>query len=754
MRFNLLSLGMLLTAGAMLQGCSTEEIEVPAQELYARDFIKTFGVIDPKQDWTAAQKSSVTVKTSTPTRVKVIAEFNGKQYLFADYSEVSGSQKLVFDLPKGVSDITVRANGRDVKTTIGATVDLASSGSRAFVENDIVEATPGEYMKFHPDVIKKYVSSTIDETSPNGYVGEVPEEVQNINNPALVENFWMVSQGPFVTYPIYWQSNLCHEVGVYYIPEGIGLDDGVHVPFHRNKFFNGGCDDLQVASRYIEGQEYYLTSGYIYFNADKEPLLNEDGSYQQNGSSINVNDYKVGDTYNDKIISKIEYGEIVDGNNDIWDNDTQTFNRYRQELKYYYKTEEDFGDWSNVNAQTSGMDGAYFRSQAYTIRVPEGYRFCFYIDVYEQNVVAEESQEENLQYLEGHRFLRRVYSSATMNEHVGRIPHVQTEDPDRLHSWAVHHVAEVNGQPYTYWSFEDWGGRDNDNKTVDPSQAIDLNDLVWVIASDYPPEKPYIPPTVEEKDPGASPEPFTWIVACEDLGGTYDYDFNDVVFGVQYIPGDANKRVYVTGLAAGGTLPVHLYYDGVELTGAGDLDQKVESEGAAGPFAEWHNWFGKASTQIVNVKGSFNVGATVSFVPNGEFTMSSDLDASNTVNNGRLHGFYVTVEKNGDKTTICRPTITGQPGDNTPQMFVTTYNFQWPTEMTPIYSTHRGQGADTGEKVVRFGATYNCNEHGFQHWVGNANAEFHTKGLSHGENTINHGWTGFLKIQPPTVSGK
>lgn len=56
-----------------------------------------------------------------------------------------------------------------------------------------------------------------------------------------------------------------------------------------------------------------------------------------------------------------------------------------------------------------------------------------------------------------------------------------------------------------------------------------------------------------------NPEEYSWIVACEDLGSTFDLDFNDVVFRLNY--SKTQDSLVITPLAAGGTLPVHLYYD-------------------------------------------------------------------------------------------------------------------------------------------------------------------------------------------------
>lgn len=97
-----LKLAAFVLAGAtLLPSCSTESLELPQEELYARAFIKEFGLVKPSNSFNIATKSNVKVVTQSPTRVKITAIVDGREYLFADYSAVDGSQDISFDLPKG-----------------------------------------------------------------------------------------------------------------------------------------------------------------------------------------------------------------------------------------------------------------------------------------------------------------------------------------------------------------------------------------------------------------------------------------------------------------------------------------------------------------------------------------------------------------------------------------------------------------------------------------------------------------------------
>lgn len=97
----------------------------------------------------------------------------------------------------------------------------------------------------------------------------------------------------------------------------------------------------------------------------------------------------------------------------------------------------------------------------------------------------------------------------------------------------------------------------------------------------------------------------SWILACEDLGNIADCDFNDIVYRISYVAGEDNATV--TPLAAGGTIPARLLFNGREY----------------GP--EIHAAFDKKTTEMVNThKGNLHLDANSFTVPVGKnFTMSS-----------------------------------------------------------------------------------------------------------------------------------
>lgn len=78
-------------------------------------------------------------------------------------------------------------------------------------------------------------------------------------------------------------------------------------------------------------------------------------------------------------------------------------------------------------------------------------------------------------------------------------------------------------------------------------------------------------------------------IMCEDLGGTFDMDFNDIVYDIKY---ESNHLCTITVQAAGGTLPLQMKY--------GDLLLEKNE------LSEIHALFGANVNQPVNVAAQTN----------------------------------------------------------------------------------------------------------------------------------------------------
>ena len=104
------------------------------------------------------------------------------------------------------------------------------------------------------------------------------------------------------------------------------------------------------------------------------------------------------------------------------------------------------------------------------------------------------------------------------------------------------YVATFNYGGTTFLGFEDWKNGD-----------YDLNDVLFFATGNF------TPPTEIGPDPDPVPEQTPqWIIACEDLGSTEDYDFNDIVFSVTHKAGETTATI--TPMAAGGVYKAEIYY--------------------------------------------------------------------------------------------------------------------------------------------------------------------------------------------------
>lgn len=189
----------------------------------------------------------------------------------------------------------------------------------------------------------------------------------------------------------------------------------------------------------------------------------------------------------------------------------------------------------------------------------------------------------------------------------------------------------------------------------------DLNDICFIVNGHIDEPEDITPENVPE------PEPVSWLMACEDLGNTDDFDFNDVVFKVSHVANETKAKI--TALASGGTLPVELTYNGDVLTGPNNSK------------THFNSWFDDGRIedgQAINA-GAGTVQATGKSI---EIPVPVDFSLANaSVSNGRMGGFALKVydREEGTYTEIAAP----NDGD-APQMMCLPSNWVWPNERTRI----------------------------------------------------------------------
>lgn len=155
-------------------------------------------------------------------------------------------------------------------------------------------------------------------------------------------------------------------------------------------------------------------------------------------------------------------------------------------------------------------------------------------------------------------------------------------------------------------------------------------------------------------------------VMCEDLGGSFDFDFNDVVFDIAY---DANTNENIIALqAAGGTLPIYV-----------GLKDEYEAHGMLGHDV-------KTPTNVVEDGAKHEIA--IYRIPA-------------VTGSGSTHNYYnvpIWVKQDGVTYNINETNIPekndyewddtnkeyNQTADKTPRKFVTEVGVKWPQEMKGI----------------------------------------------------------------------
>ncbi len=306
----------------------------------------------------------------------------------------------------------------------------------------------------------------------------------------------------------------------------------------------------------------------------------------------------------------------------------------------------------------------YYKLPQYTLKVPVGTVWGVYLETQKQ-------QTNNKAYI-------KYYSNSKYN--------TLTEKTDQT---GLKAAATFTYGSTTYVSFEDAptmcsGGYTGDCNTCGRGHYDhDYNDIVLTI-SPRPVTKTF--------------RSISYRVMCEDLGGTFDWDFNDVVYDVIYTDGKyegQNATIDIKLQAVGGTLPIYMKYNNSILTKNGD------SNGVS----ELHVW---STSQTPNSKLYVPVNVvcdqyevkwtndekdkraiTLKTIPleKQKYTEADNFDLRDYVGN-----IVIEVEQSSDNTTheVRFPVAPIENGNNSsiPQCFMTSTGTEWANELQPIYEKY------------------------------------------------------------------
>lgn len=217
-----------------------------------------------------ATRGSVTVNLDATSTVSVYASVDSVYRLVGKYENISGSQLLEFDMPKGTEDLLVNTHNKSIETKVGNTVDFSSLGvTRAISKYDsqgikVEEAGDDNDWIFTTNLL-------------NSVRKVLPENQDNRDNNGVTKDFYFTSDGkPFVIYPFYWETGNTLQFGIYYLDDNKNI---VRVPIYQT---NDTIND-QARLFYKDKDEWVHA-------------VNTEASYKKNGHTSSTNSrYYTGD---------------------------------------------------------------------------------------------------------------------------------------------------------------------------------------------------------------------------------------------------------------------------------------------------------------------------------------------------------------------------------------------------------------------------------------------------------------------------
>lgn len=702
-------------------GCSDYDNGYSEQAIkFAQDFRKTFGDIDPEQDWNLAERGTVTVSTMKESEVKIYALTGDEYTIVGDYQGVKGTRMLGFDMVEGTKEIVVTDGATAQKTVPGGVVTFG--GTRTVrpdgTYGDVTITKLTGDVEINGETFPQYRTYTNDEVQ--GMLATVPQGQNNIAK--VTSDFTYVSTGSFIIYPFYWYTGSENTLGVYYTDENGNYHE---VDIYESKGWRWNWSDPNNTGElwYSMGETSVVTDdfestpqggsegdayagGWTITKIDNTSnfcgfKVKTDSNGDQNDASgivapfmeiwrSNTENVHIGTITLEKefTVSKnnvecivevsarlrnqmqnsIGNGQLIfsangasvditaSGNNTqgVYNNQGLLYTNQNGTNKVFVKCTSDsngkikakfelkgvdanwfsFKDLKitsyNKNVQTPSLDAintptgnlefpgvnpipfnggsddvyaAFYKGQGIRVDIPAGTKFGMYI----KKIDGETPYT--------------IYSEGTKNE-------TNTGLVGDNGEYSSHYASTFYVGDKMFIGFEDWPGSTGGD--------YDLNDLVLAFSG--------AKPTIINEDPTAT----VWLVACEDLGGSFDIDYNDVVFSVEHISGKPKAKL--TPLAAGGTLASYIYFQD-------PWDSERDK-----CFGEIHQLFGATKVNsgefsIINAKSRYEkTAAPIEFEVAEDWTMAyyatGDGSGSAYTRDGKdvnMGGFEVRTLKSGSE---------------------------------------------------------------------------------------------------------
>ncbi|MBP5374763.1 MAG: RICIN domain-containing protein [Bacteroidaceae bacterium] len=662
---------------------------------FTEDFRKAYGDIDPEQDWNLAERGTVTVSTQKESEVKIYVFSGGDYYLVGDYQGVKNTQVLGFDMVEGTSSILVTDGETAQKTVPGGVV--AFGGTRTtYPGNDVVtinkiENDKGLYLETTGKTYPKYVEfnsmddySKIFKTVPEIGWKEIRDKT-NLNK--VPSNFHYTSNGSFIIYPIYWNTSSLNTLGVYYR----NGDQIVKVPVYKHK--EGNEVQYATANQRVEANWSGANpTANAAFNQEQKILTWSQNNYNQVGglfTKANLSSYKYL-TINASIKSGNEYrvyfrkennenGQkqvtvnqsgsvtidlstvpneiltdceiLLSGSGTTSSGEVQFTSMYLWSDNVTWHDFEGTDDEAHqrcdaIFEQGDGkFNGVKMRAQGIKVDIPEGTVFGMYLEKTENAGTA--NAKTYTFYSESELNDPDEVGFGVIDDDHGNVTQVTDKENPKSHPCYAS-AFDVDGLHYL--GFEDWPNAPYNNSD------FDLNDMIFAFDG--------CKPTVIVEEPDKA----EWLLVCEDLGGSFDTDYNDVVFKVEHVSG--REYANVTAMAAGGTLASYICFcDPTQGAASHDdivigeihqmFDAAPEESGAYTPINAYSRFDKTGHSVTIPVDKNWQIAYNVDA---DQYTAAA-LSLTGDEKGANMGGFYVLTLPAGTPVPSANPTI-GNLGNN------------------------------------------------------------------------------------------
>lgn len=766
---------------------------------FAQEFRKTFGDIDPEQDWNLAERGTVSVSTTKESEVKIYALTGDEYTIVGDYEGVKGTQVLGFDMVEGTKSIMVTDGLTAEQTVPGGVVTFGNT--RFTVYEGTKEGVTVSRFTNETEIngVTYPAQKTPTQEEISTVLEKVPERQANLNK--VTHNFTYKSTGSFVLYPYYWNTSSINTLGVYYTDGQNYHEVDIYTLNGENGYvenylitkpdgstistFLGWGEEAKEKDKegnyYKRPNDWFIVGNTAVNQGGKEdeiyPYLHKNGwSIENDASGLkapfieywknanNSNDKELGTVTIKKDISQYAYtftpnaqylvevkarlmneGGLITNDNKgtitfkannsslvLTSDNVSTTTTYEGKGVLYSDMNGTKKMWLTCNADENGRISLSFelnnvrcnwfafndvriydvsemtksgdnfynspeRGKGIRVDIPEGTIFGMYLKKSDKNndgTVAPYtfySEKEKNDYT-------KVGSGVIVDNNGNNV-----QQPNTNPCYAsTFKMPGENGEDHLFLGFEDWPNIYNNSD-------FDLNDMIFAFDG--------CKPTIINE------EPDKWLLACEDLGGSFDIDYNDVVFSVEHISGQPTAKL--TPLAAGGTLASYIYFQ--DPLGTRDKC-----------FGEIHQLFGaepvkSGDFEIINARRRFEkTASTIEFEVDENWTMAYyTTGESNGINIGNygeavnMGGFEIRTLPSGNDAPatldITSEAFSGaskiQPstldrGDNVPYILCIPYSYKhynynrttpeagtktvcvwaWPTEFTTICNANGTSG--------------------------------------------------------------